>query len=235
MRANIVRSSAFCSRGVRLGRLDAEYVDPDILSRELLLQDLHGALPLRQILDSNIGIYIRPKTHSDSALSYVAIDNIDSADGFIFHQVVPESELPTRAKYRLQSFDLVLSNVRPERGGVGLVLPLQSGALASSGTTVLRIPEKELRNVVFAFMRSDLARMQLVRRSRGSMYPAITKDDVPEVFVPSLPPELRRSIDDRVESSIGFRDAFSPWSSIRRKQLKSTYVTRWVRRRLTLS
>lgn len=208
MKLNVVNASAFTQRGALYGRLDAEFVDPDMLELEERLRANHDAEPLAQLSPGEIVSYARPKKQGGSVKAYLAIDSIDAQDGFLFHQMLPEEELPSRAKYELETFDIVLSNVRPERGAVGLVLSVQDGALGSSGLTVLRVAPKEARNVLFAFLRSRYARTQLIRRSRGSMYPAVTKDDVAELLFPKLPAEVQAAVGSKVEESLAFRNTF---------------------------
>lgn len=208
MKVNVVSVFAFTQRGTPYGRLDAEFVDPHMLGLEKRLTEEFGGLPLGNLWADSIANYTRPKHAAEVTKTYVAIDNIDGQDGFLFHQTLPESELPGRAKYKLKPYDIVVSNVRPERGAIGIVLESQAGAIGSSGLSVIRIEDTQSRNVAFAYLRSSFARTQLIRRSRGSMYPAVTKDDVAEVVVPEFSVALRSQIDDRVQSSLACRQRF---------------------------
>jgi hypothetical protein len=208
VKINVVPASSFTERGVTLGRLDAEFVDPDMLAKEQRLLDHYAATPLAQFKLATVDTYSKPKAATEAVVSYIAIDDIDGRDGFIFHQRLIEDDLPSRAKYRLKTFDILISNVRPERGAVGLVLDRQDGAIGSSGLTVVRMDDAELRNLMFAFLRTSTARDQLIRRSRGSMYPAITKDDVPEILVPAFAAADRTAASAKVADSIAHRETF---------------------------
>ncbi len=168
----------------------------------------HTAGPLSSIGVGDVGTDFGSLSQDAISWIYMAIDDIDGQDGFIFHQSLAAEELPGRAKFKLKAFDILVSNVRPERGAVGLVIPAQAEAIGSSGLTVLRIAPPETRNVLFAYLRSRYARAQLVRRSRGSMYPAVTKDDVSEILVPKLSLEIRSMVNAKVEESIEFRSNF---------------------------
>jgi hypothetical protein len=190
------------------GRLDAEFVDPDLLAQEERLRADHKGKLLSNLTDGEVATYTRPKDESEVMRSYVAIDNIDAQDGFLFSQTLPEKELPGRAKHKLKAGDIVVSNVRPERGAVGLVLPSQDGHIGSSGLSVIRVDDKQDRNVLFAYLRSRYARSQLIRRSRGSMYPAVTKDDVAEIIVPEFSAKAKVAIDADVEEGLAFRNTF---------------------------
>lgn len=208
MKCNIVQVSSFTQRKIPYGRLDAEFVDSDMLQLENSLVAEHKAQPLSELLSKDVDTYLRPKEDSGNTCAYVAIDNIDAQDGFLFNQSLAESELPSRAKYKLESFDIVLSNVRPERGAVGSVIPSHGSLIGSSGLTVIRVEDAQTRNVLFAYLRSQYARTQLVRRSRGSMYPAVTKDDVAEILVPKFKSSASLAVNLKVEESLEFRKTF---------------------------
>lgn len=208
MQASVVPASAFTERGSIFGRLDPEFVQHDKLALEKRLREMSGGKPLSSFMLKSIENYSCPDATESVSVEYVAIDNIDAQDGFLFHQTVSLEELPSRAKYILKPYDIVISNVRPERGAVGIVLEAQDGAVGSSGLTVIRVEPETPRNVLFAYLRSRFARSQLIRRSRGSMYPAITKDDVPEVIVPEFSLEKMESISSKVRESLKHRQTF---------------------------
>lgn len=208
MKHNIVPASAFSSRGLAYGRLDAEFVDPDMLALETQLRTKHKAVELGSLGLEDIGNYVQPEEPTGAQIKYIAIDNIDAQDGFLFHQTLSDEELPSRAKYKLMPYDLVLSNVRPERGAVGIVLDVQGDSIGSSGLTVVRLADEGQRATVFAFLRSRFARNQLIRRSRGSMYPAVTKDDVSELLIPQLPSKVLDNVRAQVAKSVEQRGVF---------------------------
>jgi hypothetical protein len=221
LKINIVRASAFSERGKAFGRLDAEFVDSEMLDIENHLRLHQNSTPLKLLGLSKIDSYNPPGESGSATAAYIAIDNIDAQDGFLFHQTLADDELPTRAKYLLNANDIVISNVRPERGAVGIVLQVQDNAIGSSGLTVVRVNEEAARNVLFAFLRSRFARAQLIRRSRGSMYPAITKDDVPEILVPNLPLTLQEDISKAVKTSLAHRAVFFDLYKAQTKNVES--------------
>ena len=208
MKTNVVSATSFVERGRKFGRLDAEFVDPEVLALEGELVCKYGAKPLGFVNVNSVKGYRRPTVSTGSRQKYVAIDDIDLQDGMASHQELAEVDLPERAKQRLEPYDILVSNVRPERGGVGMIIEFQSNAIASSGISVVRIADETKRHVAFAFLRSEYARKQLVRRSRGSMYPAITKNDVNEIQLPSFPKILENAVGKVVGESLDARSMF---------------------------
>lgn len=223
MLSSIVNAKSFRERGQPFGRLDAEFVDPIITSVENGLRSQYDALPLGELVLLPIESYVREKGNDTETKLNVAIDDIEQEDGLVLHQVVPLGDLPSRGKHILRSYDIVVSNVRPERGAVGMVLPVQDGAVGSSGMTIIRLADEIERNLVFAYLRSSIARQQLVRRSRGSMYPAVTKDDIPDILFPSFSKDLVNKVVGHVRSSQDCKVEFLQ-NKMRQKEIVEDYL-----------
>src|ERR1035438_7445509 len=113
-------------------------------------------------------------------------------------------------KYMLQEGDILVSNVRPNRGAVTLIGKLRSGCLASSGFSLLRQKKKAKipQAYVFAFLKSRFGRLQLERRCRGSMYPAIGYDDLVDIWVPRVPTVVCDRVREAVAEGLGFQEEF---------------------------
>lgn len=139
---------------------------------------------------------------------YTAIDDVDADDGLMFPQRVLFGSRPSRAKYLLEAGDILVSNVRPNRGGVALVTDRDRGALASSGFTLLRDPQGMTPEALFACMRTRHLREQLVRRNRGSMYPAVVESDVFDVIVPRLPTLVVERATEMVMQAVQAQEEF---------------------------
>src|SRR5205823_601036 len=105
-------------------------------------------------------------------VAYVAIDSVDISDGLTYSELLAYEDLPSRAEYVLRHQDILVSNVRPNRVAVSLASTRLTDAIASSGFTLLRMRDDApvSAELLYAFLRSGFARMQLVRRNRGSMY-----------------------------------------------------------------
>jgi hypothetical protein len=209
MEVNIVQKTEFGANG-RFSRLDAEYVWKSLWDVEKALRSGAGWL-----LSDLIAEYDGPTLNDsfsaeDAIVKYMDIDSIDTSDGLAYSDELFYSDRPSRAKYQVREGDLLVSNVRPTRGGITLVTNRRSGALASSGFSLLR--NKKLKEApqsyLFAFLKSTFGRTQLKRRCRGSMYPAVTFNDLLDVWVPEPPEKVLNAVHKAVERGVSLQARF---------------------------
>jgi len=147
----------------------------------------------------------------DDIISYLDIDGVDIDDGLTYVSELHYKDRPSRAKYVLKECDILISNVRPERGAITLITSRDDGVLASSGFSLLRRkPGAKLRlEYIFAVLRSSFVRKQLLRRNHGSMYPAVTFQDVADLWVPFPPESLEQSVAALVKAGLSNHDHFT--------------------------
>lgn len=207
-----VPKSLFGRKGTPFARLDPEFVHPDYLALEAGLRKL-GAKAIGTIR-SEIGTI----DGLTGMVRYVAIDEIDTDDGLLVCDELLAGDLPSRARWKLKLGDVLVSNVRPNRGAVGFVTKRNATAIGSSGLTPIRVSASEdfPPEYVFAFFRTAAARMQLLRRNRGSMYPAVLTSDVHEVLIPAAPATLVERVRDEVQR------AASEWETFFDEHKKAT-------------
>lgn len=208
MEASIVQKSAF---GVeRVERLDAEFVRSGPLQLEVsILND--GGVRLDALVDlSKIETVGKQFAQPDAAMQYLDIDGVERVDGLAYTDTLIFSDLPSRAKYVLAKDDVLVSNVRPNRGIVTLATGRIAGSIASSGFTSLRLADDSpvSPELLFAFMRTHHARVQLVRRDRGSMYPAVLQRDVLDVAVPIVQHAFAAELESEVRDALTQQDEF---------------------------
>lgn len=199
MEATIVTKSEFGSEA--LLRLDAEYVSESATSIEVSLQRA-GAEKVGDLINDGPGRDVLNDGFADQedVVSYIDLDAVDTTDGMIFPELIAYGERPSRAKHVLRVGDVLVGNVRPERGILAITSDRFEGSLASSGFTLLEIRAESPvnREFVYAFLRTRFGRGQLVRRARGSMYPAVLGRDVLDVRVPRPPKKLGSRVTDRI-------------------------------------
>lgn len=187
---NVVSRSVFGT--ARFDRLDPEFVDRRSVEREAGIAAF-GGKRLQAICGHYDGPIVNDKLLKGSVLvDYIAIDDVDNADGLTYPTEMRFRDRPSRAKYVLEHKDILVSNVRPNRGAIAFVGKRDAGAYASSGFTLLRSVKGMSAQTLFLFLKSKPAREQLVRRNRGSMYPAVLERDVFDVIVPAVPAALDR-------------------------------------------
>jgi restriction endonuclease S subunit len=206
MSVSIVNKSAF---GSGFARLDAEYVERNSLACEASIRAKFEGVRLEDIVENEEGQekenQILLHADSEQVLKYISIDSVDTIDGLAFDtQYSSINDLPSRAQYVVQAKDILVSNVRPNRGAVTIIRQGQAGMIASTGFTLIRLKGKCAYSpeYVFTLLKTPFMRDQLIRRSRGSMYPAVLRSDVLDLFCP-LP---SREIEQKVISLVAEAD-----------------------------
>ncbi len=191
-------------------RLDAEYVMPSLLVPELVLQRSNGFTLLR-LADKYDGPTVAD-SYADGSdiISYVSINSVDNEDGLTYSDKLRFADRPSRAKFVLDAGDILVSNVRPNRGAVSLITERNAGSLASSGFTLIRVPACSHipKEFIFAFIKTKYGRDQLIRRNRGSMYPAVVSDDIFDMWIPEPPSGFIEHIVEEVRHGLSLQDQF---------------------------
>ncbi len=195
----------------RFDRLDAEYVISEDLKHEEMLVSKFSAKPLLKSAEIYNGPTVNKRLHGPAtAIRYVDIDSVDLADGLTYPDTLVFQDRPSRAKYVLEKDDILVSNVRPNRGAVTLVTERLAGAIASSGFTLIR-PHKSIQDNpirLYLYLRSASARRQLIRRNRGSMYPAVLSRDVFDILIPDFDEKLIERSAEKVNIAVTLQDQF---------------------------
>ena len=96
----------------------------------------------------------------------------------------------------VQAGDILVSLTRPHRGAIGVVPKDLNGAVASTGFAVIReIVAKDYRpDFLLAILRSSICLQQMLQRSSGGNYPAISEPELKQVIVPLLTDKSQRRI-----------------------------------------
>lgn len=221
MKPNIVPLSFFSIAGDLYSRLDAEYAQPELLEGELNARKRNGTR-VADIVEKYAGSKVNKAFRlDDDTVRYLDIDSVDTQDGLTYPTEIKFKDRPSRATYVLSANDLLVSNVRPERGAITIVAARDAEVIASSGFTWLRLkadcglsPE-----YVLAALRSSFVRNQLLRRNRGSMYPAVTYRDVLDLWIPVPDAVLQKSVTDLVRQGIKNHTRFTKLSNALSKRL----------------
>ena len=100
-------------------RFDAEYYMPKFLETEALLQTKH-AIALGKIAKFSRK-RIKPCDEPDKSFRYIDISNINVVTGEITPQVLMGHQAPSRARKLVETNDIILSTVRPNRNAVAII------------------------------------------------------------------------------------------------------------------
>jgi len=137
-----------------------------------------------------------PSTHNQDTFRYIEISGVDIFTSELTATETSVNQAPSRARMLVQEGDILISLTRPHRGAIGIVPKDLHGAIASTGFAVIRgIVAKECRpDCLLAILRSSVCLQQMLQRSSGGNYPAITKQELKRITVPLLPEIAQQKI-----------------------------------------
>lgn len=117
---------------------------------------------------------------------YIEISGVNTETGEITPHELPVNEAPSRAQMVVHSDDLLISLTRPHHGAISLIDATLEGAIASTGFAVVRRIETERvrPDYLWCALHSRLGLQQMLQRSSGGNYPAITEAELSKVLIP---------------------------------------------------
>ena len=142
---------------------------------------------------------------ADSEFTYIDLSSIDQASKTITETTkVIGRDAPSRARQIVKGGDVLVATVRPNLNGVARVTAELDDATASTGFCVLRPEPSSIDgNFLFHWVKTPDFVSDMVRKSTGASYPAVSDRIILDSFVP-LPPlsEQKRiaEILDRAEA-----------------------------------
>lgn len=127
-----------------------------------------------------------PSQNPDDKFFYIDISNINTSDGSYEKTAIKNAHAPSRARKKLERFDVIVSTVRPNRNATSLILEDADNLVCSTGFAVLKAT-KINPYYLFVFTKTSYFIDQLVRQTSATMYPAVNESDVLNVglFIPS--------------------------------------------------
>jgi type I restriction enzyme S subunit len=125
----------------------------------------------------------------EEEFAYIDLSALDNATKTVTGiQTVQGRNAPSRARQLVKSGDILVSTVRPNLNGVARVPEGLDGATASTGFCVLRPePSKLDESYLFHWVRSPEFIADMVRKSTGASYPAVSDKIIGQSEIP-LPP-----------------------------------------------
>lgn len=137
-----------------------------------------------------------PEDCKSARFNYIEISGVNLQTGEISAVSMAVTEAPDRARMLVQGGDILVSLTRPHRGAIGVVPTELDGAVASTGFAVIRqVFAKEYRpDFLLAILRSSICLQQMLQRSSGGNYPAITEAELRHVVVPLLPDRIQQRV-----------------------------------------
>lgn len=179
------------------GRLDAQYYHPEFLELDVRLNSLE-TVTLSNVCRLST-LRCDPTKKPDKMFKYIEIENVDPRTGNITFQNIWGRDAPSRARKIVGANNVIVSMVRPSRGIVGVIDSELDGCICSTGFCVL-VPEKVNSHVLFCFLKTPLAKKQLIRKTTASMYPTVSDKDIVAIRMPRCILEV--SMSERVSKLV---------------------------------
>lgn len=136
---------------------------------------------------------------------YIEISEIDLSSGKINNvSSVPVNEAPSRARMVVRENDIIVSTTRPHRGAISLIDATKDGFIASTGFVILRTLKTNdiSKEYLFYILRTQICLQQMLQRSSGGSYPAITGEELKNIFIPIPSKEIQSGIVNEIKASI---------------------------------
>lgn len=132
-------------------------------------------------------------TPGDAEIAYVDISSVDGFHGMSPPETVRFSAAPSRARRRVQDGDVIVSTVRTYLKAIAAIRAPEGNLIVSTGFVVIRpradrIVPAFLRHLLFASYFVE----QVIARSTGVSYPAISAGELVGISVP-VPPLREQS------------------------------------------
>jgi type I restriction enzyme M protein len=175
-------------------RIDPHFHHPsykEIVSR--LIQKSHTTLGNLVTFSTEMW---NPKTANQEAFQYIEISGVNIETGEYQIDEIATSEAPSRARMVVRANDILVSTTRPQRGAIMMVIADHDGAIASTGFVIIRAIQEDivLREYLLYVLRTQTCLQQMLQRSSGGNYPAITQDELAKIIIPLPPLDIQQTI-----------------------------------------
>jgi type I restriction enzyme S subunit len=157
---------------------------------------------------------IKPKTWSPKKdavgehISYIDLSSVDKEDKTLVYSLIQNidaSEAPSRAKQLVHKDDILVATVRPNLNGVAIVSRELFNATASTGYCVLRTAESLHNKYLFYWVRSKSFVNDMIRKSTGASYPAVSDKIIKDSKIPLPPLEQQKKIAAILDAADAYR------------------------------
>jgi restriction endonuclease S subunit len=187
----------------KAGRIDAEYYNPryeDLINN---LKTYNGGC---ERLKNTIRIKDKNYTpKEDEEYNYIELANIKSNGEITKVETNLGEELPTRARRKVLSGDVIVSSVEGSLSCVALITSKYNDSLCSTGFYV--ITSEEINSeTLFVLMKSYICQEQLKRGCSGTILTAINKDEFNKILIPKIKNEIQQNIKNKIGRMYSFQE-----------------------------
>ena len=144
-----------------------------------------------------------PVEHEENTFRYIEINNVSRVTGEASFSEVPVKDAPSRAQMMVEKDDIIVSLTRPHHGSIALINDDLDSCVASTGFAILREIKSPIinRTYLYSVLRIQLCLSQMLQRSSGGNYPAITTDRLMQILIPIPKSEIQNDIAEIMQSA----------------------------------
>ena len=185
------------------GRIDSHYHQPALKYIESTIEKINHTT-LGDIIHFSNEIW-NQENMFETHFPYIEIGQIDINFGNVKNVTYYEKkDAPSRAKMIVREGDIIISTTHPHRGAIAQIDKSLNGFIASTGFAVLReLKTSEIeKDYLFYIVRTNLCLNQMLKRSSGGNYRAITPEELKQIKIPLPEKNIQPKIVNDVKTRI---------------------------------
>lgn len=160
-----------------------------------------GISKVKYKVDINKNV-LSEKTNDEYEIKYIDIGSVDSSGNIINKELIEFKNSPSRARRIVKSKDTIVSTVRTYLKAITCIDEAEENLICSTGFAVLS-PSEELDYRYLGFLfRSTKYIDEIVKRSKGVSYPAITSTEIGDMELILPPLQEQNIISDKLNIDI---------------------------------
>ncbi|OWP54011.1 Type I restriction enzyme MjaXIP specificity protein [Candidatus Micrarchaeum sp.] len=177
------------------GRIDPHFYRQEFRNLQTTLETLQNQ-KLQSIVEFSNELW-NQNDFFENEFPYIEIGDIDTEMGEIKNiTYYKKDKAPSRAKMIVRENDIIISTTRPQRGAIAIIDKRMDGFIASTGFAVLR--KMKVNNIkkeyLLSVLHTQICLKQMLQRSSGGNYPAITLEELKNIIIPIPSSEIQNKI-----------------------------------------
>jgi len=180
--------------GVTSERIDPHFYHPYFVKLLTMIRQIYHKRLLEFVELSHK--QWNPQKATEEVFNYIEISGVNRNTAEIYSTEVQTIEAPSRARMIVHTGDIIISLTRPHHGSIGIIDDNMDRYIASTGFAIIhKIKDTSVNPIyLWTILRSQICLQQMLQRSSGGNYPAITEDQLLRILVPIPPTEIQDEI-----------------------------------------
>lgn len=181
------------------GRCDAEFFQPKY---DAIIEKIKNYKWWYGTIENLISIaWKQMKIEADKEYQYCELADIDPSLWMVgnFTKIV-WTDLPSRARMKIEKWDVVVSSVAGSCEKVALIQGEDTNLVASTGFFILK-PKNFNPETNLILMKSFFMKMFLERSARGMILSATNQEDFKNIIIPNIPSVIQSLISEKINAS----------------------------------